>query len=307
MAISIIVNNSRSPKNVGFLLAPVGKKQFPTPVALKSTDGTTVKATLAIQAPAGVAVQLSKTNVSIGPTGTNIKITAKGSSKKAGDIKLLVKVKSQIKASYVLTAMSDVRLHFAGRFQARFATDSDFFNEPRGTSAGWQFALEGEPDFVPSTNNIPTQPGMAVGRVVRFQNPVMLRTHVAPVGVTIKAVEGKIGASILTSKTVLLRRISEMIRNTACTMTGARPSEGSSSSSSRGFAIRPRATATICNCPPDKVQPSALENERISGNRSNMASASRDSADFAMRRFEAPSMMFSLTDRPGKIRRPSGT
>jgi hypothetical protein len=99
MAISIIVNNSRSPKNAGFLLAPVGKKQFPTPVALKSTDATTVKATLAIQAPVGVVVELSATNVSIGPTGTNIKITAKGSSKEAGDIKLLVKVKSQIMAS----------------------------------------------------------------------------------------------------------------------------------------------------------------------------------------------------------------
>jgi len=203
MAISIIVNNSRSPKNAGFLLAPVGKKLFPTPVALKSTDATTVKATLAIQAPAGVAVELSETNVSIGPTATNIKITAKGRSKKAGDIKLLVKVKSQIKASFVLTAISDVSLHFAGRFQARFATDNDFFNEPRGTSAGWQFALEGEPDFVPSTNNIPTQPGMAVGRVVRFQNPVMLRTHVAPVGVKVTAVEGKIGVGILTSKIVL--------------------------------------------------------------------------------------------------------
>src|SRR6266704_3427165 len=90
-----------------------------------------------------------------------------------------------------------------------------------------------------------------------------------------------------TSKTVVLRLISEMIRNTACTITGARPSEGSSSSNSRGFAISPRATATICNCPPDKVQPSAFENDLMSGNRSNMASASRDRADFAMRRFEA--------------------
>src|SRR5262249_43253765 len=197
MAISIIVNNSRSPRNVGFLLAPVGKKQFPTPVALKSTDATTVQATLSVQAPAGLAVALSATNVSIGPTGTTVKITAKGSSKKAGDIKLLVKVKSKIKASYVLTAISDVRLHFGGRFQARFATDNDFFNEPRGTSAGWQFALEGEPDFVPGTNNVPTQPGMAVGRVVRFQNPVMLRTHVAPIGVKVTAVEGRVSSGLL--------------------------------------------------------------------------------------------------------------
>ena len=203
MAISIIVNNSKSPKNVGFLLAPAGKKEFPAPVALKTTDGTTVKATLSIEAPAGVVVTLSETTVSIGPTATTVKITAKSRSKKEGDIKLVVKARTKLLGGYVLTAISDARLRFAGRFQARFATDSDFFNEPRGTNAGWQFALEGEPDFVPPTNNIPTAPGMAVGRVVRFQNPVPLRTHVAPIGVTVKAVEGQIGATILTNKLVV--------------------------------------------------------------------------------------------------------
>lgn len=202
MAISIIVNNSKSRGNEGFLLAPVGKKEFPMPVALKTDDGTTVNATLSVVTPAGVSVVLSQTSVSIGPTTTTVKITAKNRSKKAGDITLVVKVKSAVKASYVLTAITDARLRFAGRFQARFATDNDFFNSPRGTSAGWQFALEGEPDFVPATNNIPTQPGMAVGRVVRFQNPVPLRTHVAPIGVKVTAVEGNIGATILTNKLV---------------------------------------------------------------------------------------------------------
>lgn len=202
MAISIIVNNSPSRGNEGFLLAPAGKKEFPMPVALKTTDGTTVKATLAVVVPAGVVVELSETSVSIGPTATTVKITAKSRSKKAGDIKLVVKAKTKVLGGYILTAISDARIRFAGRFQARFATDGDFFNEPRGTNAGWQFALEGEPDFVPSTNNVPTQPGMAVGRVVRFQNPVSLRSHVAPIGVTVTAVEGQIGATILTSKTV---------------------------------------------------------------------------------------------------------
>ena len=201
MAISIIVNGSHG--RAGFLLAPVGKKQFPMPVALKTTDGTTVKATLAVVAPAGVVVELSQTSVSIGPTTTTVKITAKNHSKKAGDITLVVKVRGQIKAKYVLTSISHARIRFTGRFQARFATDNDFFNEPRGTSAGWQFALEGEPDFVPSVNNVPTQPGMAVGRVVRFQNPVPLRSHVAPIGVKVTAVEGQIGANILLNKTVV--------------------------------------------------------------------------------------------------------
>ena len=202
MAISIVVNNSKSRGNEGFLLAPVGKKQFATPVALKTTDGTTVKATLSVVAPAGVVVELSETNVSIGPTTTTVKITAKSRSKKKGDIALVVKAKTKVLAKYVLTAISNVRIVFAGRFQARFATDGDFFNEPRGTNIGWQFALEGEPDFVPNANNVPTQPGMAVGRVVRFQNPVSLRSHVAPIGVKVKAVQGQVGVSIPFGRTV---------------------------------------------------------------------------------------------------------
>jgi hypothetical protein len=202
MAISIIVNGSKSRGNAGFLLAPAGKQEFPMPVALKTTDGTTVNATLAVVAPAGVVVELSQTSVSIGPTTKTVKITAKNRSKKAGDITLVVKAKSKVLGKYVLTSISNARIRFAGRFQARFATDGDFFNEPRGTNIGWQFALEGEPDFVPSVNNIPTQPGMAVGRVVRFQNPVPLRSHVAPIGVKVKAVEGQVGANIPFGRTV---------------------------------------------------------------------------------------------------------
>ena len=55
--------------------------------------------------------------------------------------------------------------------------------------------LEGEPDFVPATNNVPTNPGMAVGRVVRFQNAVAPRPHVAPIGVEVTAVEGEVGGN----------------------------------------------------------------------------------------------------------------
>lgn len=191
MAISIKVNGN--PGNQGFLLAPSGTQTFPMPVALKTTDGTTVNATLVVVAPAGVTVNLSQTSTTIGPTTKTVKITAKSPSKKVGDIKLQVKVGAKVRAECVLTAITRARVRFGGRFQARFATDNDFFNEPRGTAAGWMFALEGEPDFVPSTNNVPTQPGMAVGRVVRFQNPVSLRPHVAPIGVKITAVEGAVG------------------------------------------------------------------------------------------------------------------
>ena len=198
MAITLKVNGNSGKE--GFLIAPLGTKSFAMPVALKSTDHTTVNAKLVVVAPAGVTVVLSTTNVTIGPTVTNVKITAKTPSKSAGDIQLQVKVGTSIKAKCTLTSIKNVRIRFGGRFQARFATDSDFFNEKRGTTLGWTWALEGEPDFVPATNNIPTQPGMAVGRVVRFQNAVGPRPHVAPIGVKVMAVEGEVGTKTVSFK-----------------------------------------------------------------------------------------------------------
>jgi hypothetical protein len=198
MAISLKVNGNAGPE--GFLIAPSGTKEFSMLVALKSTDSTTVNATLLVVAPAGVTVKLSRTSVSIGPTTTSLKIVAKTPSKTAGDIKLQVKVGAAVKASCTLTSIKNTRLRFGGRFQARFPTDGDFFNNARGTTAGWTWALEGEPDFVPATNNVPTAPGMAVGRVVRFQNAVAPRPHVAPIGVTVTAVEGDVGTKTVSFK-----------------------------------------------------------------------------------------------------------
>src|SRR5262252_7582416 len=133
MAITLKVNGN--PGNEGFLIAPANGKEFSMGVSLKSD--TNVNATLAVVAPAGVVVKLSSTSVTIGPKGTSVKIVAKTPSKKAGDIKLQVKVGATIKASCTLTSIKNVRVRFGGRFQARFATDGDFFNEKRGTNAGW--------------------------------------------------------------------------------------------------------------------------------------------------------------------------
>ncbi len=193
MGIKLSINGGTATE--GFLIAPSGDKEFPACIGLKTDDGSEADATLEVTAAGGVSVELSQTQVTVPAKGTSVDIVAKSASNAAGDIRLEVKVNGNVEASLTLTSIADPRIRFGGRFQARFATDGDFFNEPRGTDAGWTWALEGEPDFVPATNNVPTSPGMAVGRVVRFQNAVAPRPHVAPIGVVVTAIEGEVGGN----------------------------------------------------------------------------------------------------------------
>lgn len=199
MGIELSINGTTGAE--GFLIAPSGGKEFPACIGLKTNDGSEAEATLEVTGASGVNVELTKTQVTVPAGGTSVDIVAKSASSAAGDIKLEVKVGGNVEASITLTSIPDPRLRFGGRFQARFATDGDFFNEPRGTTAGWTWALEGEPDFVPATNNVPTSPGMAVGRVVRFQNAVAPRSHVAPIGVKVTAVEGEVGGNTVSFTT----------------------------------------------------------------------------------------------------------
>jgi hypothetical protein len=64
-------------------------------------------------------------------------------------------------------------LSFDGWFQCRLATDPDPADEPRGVT-GWTFAVGDEPDL---------------DRVIRFQNPPVLRSPGPQVGVNVRAVQ----------------------------------------------------------------------------------------------------------------------
>lgn len=192
MGIHMSANGNSSGE--GFLIAPSEAQTFPVPVGLRTTDGSSVNASLNAVTN-GVQVDLSQTEVTVGLTETSIPIVAKSASGNIGDITLQVKVNGQVEASFALTSISNPQVLFTGRFQARFATDGDFYNDPRGGKNGWTWALEGEPDVVPRENNVPVRPGMAVGRVVRFHDLVALRSHVAPIGVFVTAVEGEVGGT----------------------------------------------------------------------------------------------------------------
>lgn len=190
MAIGVKINGMKATE--GVLIAPAGKTTFPVTIALDgATKGTT--ATLRVHS-ATAQVDLSSTSISGSQTAT---LTAKSQSRQKNDITLTVEVGGNVAATIPFTALSNPRLRFMGRYQVRFATDNDFYNEPRGTDQGWNFALEGEPDFVPAKNNVPLKRDQPVGRAIRFHDPVMLRTHVAPIGVFVTSIEGDTATGIV--------------------------------------------------------------------------------------------------------------
>ena len=90
------------------------------------------------------------------------------------------------------------------------------------------------------------------------------------------------------------------------TVTGASPSEGSSSMRSRGRAISARPIAVICCSPPESVPASCRRRSARSGKSAN----TRSSVSPRRRRLSAlraPSSRFSSTVIVGKSWRPSGT
>src|SRR3954447_14212370 len=86
---------------------------------------------------------------------------------------------------------------------------------------------------------------------------------------------------------------------------GARPIDGSSSSSSFGRLMSARPTASICCSPPDSVPPTCFSRSRRRGNSVNARSIS-SLISLRLRRVYAPISRFSRTVMPGKMPRPSG-
>ena len=81
---------------------------------------------------------------------------------------------------------------------------------------------------------------------------------------------------------------------------------GSSSNSTRGFDIRPRAIASICCSPPESVPATWRMRSRSTGNMVSTCSSLCRTSCLPVRR-KAPILRFSPTVRRPKMRRPSGT
>jgi hypothetical protein len=195
---NIVIQVNGSSAGDGFLIAPEGGTTFAVSLGLSTSDGSTTQATIDAT-PNGAGVTLPAGPVTINPAGTTISIQAATQSAARGDTVINVRVGGAT-TSFNLTAISKPEVWFRGRFEARFATDGDYYNNRRGTDGGtpgndpgegpgWTWALEGEPDFVPA-DSVPTTIDKPVGRVVRFNNPAALRPFVAPVSTVVVEIHG---------------------------------------------------------------------------------------------------------------------
>lgn len=205
MTILISVNGNDTGE--GFLIYdPIGTRTFPVPVGLRTDDGTTVNATLQALA-GGASVEFDQAAVEISPVETTVQIHATSASSARNDTVLQVVVGAAVQASFDLTSISDPEIWYRGRFEARFATDPDKYYHDKGTSASSfkAFALEGEPDFVPAApnpdgsphdNSLPDRIDKFVGRVVRFHNSPVSRSHVEDIGVFVNVIKATVGGSV---------------------------------------------------------------------------------------------------------------
>jgi hypothetical protein len=195
---NIVIQVNGSSAGDGFLIAPDGARTFPVSLNLSTNDGTTTQATIDAT-PNGAGVTIPAGPVSITPAVTTIPIHATTQSAARGDTVINIRVGGAT-TSFALTAIRSPAVWFRGRFEARFATDGDYYNNPRGTDGGtsgsdpglgpgWTWALEGEPDFVPA-DSVPTTIDKPVGRVVRFNNPAALRPFAAPVSTAVVEIRG---------------------------------------------------------------------------------------------------------------------
>lgn len=195
----------------GFLIVPLGARTFAAALSLQTDSGTADVTLRASPDAAGLVFSQTSCAVTTEPTVVDVHATAKSVSR--GDTAIEVLEGDTVVWRMSVTGIANPVIHFRGRFEARFATQDAFYNaNPKYTATsedvgpGWTWALEGEPDFVPPTDNIPERIETPVGRQIRFNDPVALRSHAAPVVTVVDRISGqtRTGSEAFTSGDPLL-------------------------------------------------------------------------------------------------------
>jgi hypothetical protein len=193
---AVLVSLGSNSAGDGLLLAPLGIT-YEADLVLQTDAGN---AAVTLQAsPNAAGLVFSQTAVNISTAATIVKVHATLQSTARGDTTIQVLDGGAAVASFTVTAIKHPVINFRGRFEARFATQPAFYNQnamytatSEAVGPGWTWGLEGEPDFVPTVGNVPENLETAdVGRVIRLNNPVALRSQVAAVVSTVDSITGE--------------------------------------------------------------------------------------------------------------------
>ena len=159
---TVIVALQGSASGDGFLIAPLGAHVFPARArrCRRTRDGSVTLRGVSRRRPAWCSPR-RRAALTTEPTVVDVHATAKSVSR--GDTTIEVLEGDTVVWRMAVTCIANpVVVHFRGRFQARFATQPAFYNtNPTYTATsenvgpGWTWGLEGEPDFVPATGNVP--------------------------------------------------------------------------------------------------------------------------------------------------------
>lgn len=188
----------------GFLIAPLGSN-YDAEIALWADSGAPAVTLKASPNPANLVFSAAGPFVLTNVPHVYATVHSLLQSNSRGDTTIQVLEGMAVVASFTVTSINHVTVNFNGRFEARFATDSalpydnPIYQPPPALDMvvppGRTFGLEGEPNFVPdpppAPTNVPTNLEMTgVGRNVRLNNPVALRSHAAPVVSTVASISG---------------------------------------------------------------------------------------------------------------------
>lgn len=193
---AVLISLGGNPTGDGFLIAPLGTT-YDAELTLSTDTGTLASTLQASPNPAGLV--FSQTSVNLSTTPTVVTVHAMAQSSARGDTTIQVLDGATVVASFTLTSIKHPFVNFRGRFEARFATDGALYNRnPIYTATldavvppGWTWGLEGEPDFVPAVGNVPENLETPVGRAIRLNNPVSLRSQAAAVVSTVTSISGQ--------------------------------------------------------------------------------------------------------------------
>lgn len=180
----------------GFLIAPHDGRTFPALLVVRTDTGS---ADVTLRSVPEGRLEFDRTTLTVGidPTGVAVHATEAGQARQDTAIEI-VEDGSVVARLTVSCVDGPIVVRFRGRFEARFATEPAIYNSNPAYTAttdvvgpGWTWILEGEPPFTTPGSNVPTRIDLPVGRQIRFNDPVALRSHAEPVVTTVDGISGR--------------------------------------------------------------------------------------------------------------------